>query len=77
MGQRHINPAAFAAWRSGVLHEGPDGDVRRAPRRAEVQVLQFLRADACTTLPLPARARAQRRASSPRGEPFSAASAAP
>jgi DNA topoisomerase IB len=73
----YINPAVFAAWRSGVLHEGLDGDIRRAPRRAEAQVLRFLRADAVATLPRPARAHAQRRASSPRGARFSAASAAP
>jgi len=39
----YINPAVFAAWRTGELHEAIGENISRAPRRAEQLALAFLR----------------------------------
>jgi DNA topoisomerase IB len=40
----YINPAVFTTWRSGKIHAAFEGGLKlSAPRKAEMQVLQFLR----------------------------------
>lgn len=42
----YINPVVFEAWRDGHLHKVIREDISRAPRRAEILALSFLRARA-------------------------------
>ena len=47
----YINPAVFAAWRSGLIHQMFNGCLTRAaPRKAETLVLSFLRKHASSSI---------------------------